>query len=208
MVSGVGTVWIIVKSESPLINDGYRLVGQCFNRRHLAAKNSKSASSAKTFRVVLLADNETLRDARGNVVVDDDDLLDSSRHKAILGQTLVDTLRMRSTADHVMLAVDEMIWLRPVDLRRVARVLQLCDSNKVGKMYKQAERMLPMFVFSFDGACMGIFASLWAMCYVWKKGHPKAQRKYLLEHVTDVCSGESREDATATFSVFVYWSLK
>jgi len=110
MVSGVGTVWIIVKSESQLIDDGYLLAGRCFNQR-------------SSFRVTFIPDNEPLRDVRGNTI--------RPSATQTLGQTLVDLLRMRSKTDHVMLAVDEMIWLQPVDLRRAAQQLRLCDSGKV-----------------------------------------------------------------------------
>lgn len=129
MVTGVGTVWIIGKFEDPLIHDGYRLSVQCFNRRHRGISTS-AAASASTFRVEFVNDDHQLRDERGNVVRRDGG---SDVWSQTLGQTLVDTLRSRIRVDHVMVAVDEMIWIRPVDLRRAVKVMSHCDSGQVSK---------------------------------------------------------------------------
>jgi hypothetical protein len=129
MVTGVGTVWIILKSEDQLITDGYRLAVQCFRQRHRAASKSAAAStssSASTFRIEFIYDDQLLRDERGNVIRRGD-----GKWLQTLGQTLVDTLRSRIRTDHVMLAVDEMIWIRPVNLRRAVKMLSRCNNGKV-----------------------------------------------------------------------------
>ena len=124
MVSGVGTVWIIVKSEIQLIDDGYQLAKRCFNQRsNMDVTTSKTSSTRTSFRVEYIPDDEPLRDVRGTVI--------QSNVAQTLGKTLIDILRMRSRADHVMLAVDEMIWLRPVNLWRAAQQLKHCNSGKV-----------------------------------------------------------------------------
>ena len=127
MVSGVGTVWIIVKSESQLIDDGYQLTRRCFMQRSNMDATASMTSLTRTsfFRVEYIRDDEPLRGFQGT------DNVIQSKVAQTLGATLIDTLRMRSRTDHVMLAVDEMIWLRPVDLWRAAQLLKNCDSGKV-----------------------------------------------------------------------------
>ena len=49
-----------------------------------------------------------------------------------LGGTYVDVLERRSNATHVLLAMDELLWLSHVDLISAVREAQLdCDSSQV-----------------------------------------------------------------------------
>lgn len=52
-------------------------------------------------------------------------------NRVSFGQNVLNILQQRSTADCVMLAVDEMIWLRPVNLKTVSSLLNECDREEV-----------------------------------------------------------------------------
>lgn len=136
MVAGVGTVWIVVKSESPTTDAGYQLVDRCFNKDSYGSVSDSTSSSQSSFRVEFVSDTTNNRWEPNNEQTPPKSSTGNWKQHT-LGRTVADTLRMRSSSSHVMLAVDEMIWIRPVDLRRVTQLLNDCKTGKVSDHNQQ-----------------------------------------------------------------------